>query len=386
MGAAINDPNLVPTAEPSSAAIATATRSSPRILNHDIMGCTAEGVVGNHLYSGRALGASEPGDLIQIHPALRPQWESICGHYDRIGLAYSRNVIWDVATHHLSGYPEHEPSVFFFGDAEQGVRPDRAWHQAVEYINSKNRFMDLADHLGVPIPRTLRFDSVGTVGGDAIETAPYPCYLKAAVSVSGVGIYRCEGPDALRAAIGSFEPHVPVQIQEEVRTDCFLNLQYEVIDGRAARVAATEQILDGCVHQGNRHPVPSPPWDIVEPMADWLVTQGMRGLFAFDVAVLEPDAGREHLAIECNPRWNGASYPTMVARKLGIEHWLARTFPTRHRALAEIDLSGIEFDRESGTGVILVNWGPVLVGKLLVLLAGDPDRQQALAQALSQRL
>ena len=94
----------------------------------------------------------------------------------------------------------------------------------------------------------------------------------------------------------------------------------------------------------------------------------------------------EHLAIECNPRWNGASYPTKIAHKLGIEHWLARTFPTQYRNLAEIDLSGIEYDPNSGEGVILVNWGPVLVGKLLVLLAGEPVRQQALAQALSQRL
>jgi hypothetical protein len=121
-------------------------------------------------------------------------------------------------------------------------------------------------------------------------------------------------------------------------------------------------------------------------MAEWLVAQGMQGVFAFDVAVVERDQGFEHLAIECNPRWNGASYPTKIAHKLAIEQWLARAFPTQHRRLAEIDLTGIEYDPSTGEGVILVNWGPVLVGKLLVLLAGPPDRQQALAQALSQRL
>jgi hypothetical protein len=121
-------------------------------------------------------------------------------------------------------------------------------------------------------------------------------------------------------------------------------------------------------------------------MAEWLVEQGMRGVFAFDVAVIDTDREIQHLAIECNPRWNGASYPTMIARKLGIEHWLARTFPTQHRMIADIDLSEIEYDPSRGEGVILVNWGPVLVGKLLVLLAGDLERQQALALALSQRL
>jgi hypothetical protein len=365
--------------------IATPQRP-PLVINHDIMGCTAEGVVGNHLYSGRALGASQPDDVIQLHPDLQPQWHAICAHYARVGLSHSENVIWDIGTEHLRAYPDHEPSVFFFGDAEQRVRPDSRWHRAVEHINSKNRFMALADELGVPVPKTLCFDEVSAIDAAAIDAAPYPCYLKAAVSVSGVGIYRCEDPNQLRTATKSFAPGVPVQIQDEVRTDCFLNLQYENRDSRPVRIAATEQVLEGCVHQGNRHPVPEPPWAVVDPMAHWLVERGLRGVFAFDVAVLERGRGTEHLAIECNPRWNGASYPTMVARKLGIEHWLARTFPTRHRMLADIDLSGIEFDPDTGTGVVLVNWGPVLVGKLLVLLAGEPDQQQALAQSLAQRL
>lgn len=368
------------------AARVTETPRPRRVLNHDIMGCTAEGVVGNRLYSGRALGASDPDDVIQLHPDLRPQWQTICDHYGRIGLSHSTNVVWDIGTEHLATYPDHEPSVFFFGDAEQQVRPDARWHRTVDHINSKNRFMELADELGVPVPTTLCFDEVAEIDASAIDSAPYPCYLKAAVSVSGVGIYRCEDPDALRRAIEAFEPGVEVQIQDEVRTECFLNLQYDSIDGQPLRIAATEQLLEGCVHQGNRHPVPAPPWEVVEPMAGWMVEHGMKGVFAFDVAVLDRNGQTEHLAIECNPRWNGASYPTMVAHKLGIEHWLARTFPTQHRMLADIDLDGIEFDPTTESGVILVNWGPVLVGKLLVLLAGDPDQQQALAQALGQRL
>ena len=54
--------------------------------------------------------------------------------------------------------------------------------------------------------------------------------------------------------------------------------------------------------------------------------------------------------------------------------------------LADIDLSGIEFDMKTGTGVILVNWGTVLEGKLLVLFAGSRNRQGALKQELATRL
>ena len=67
-----------------SPAVFTATT---RVFNHDIMGCTADGVIGNHLYSGRALGMTEPGDVIQLHPELRYQWPFITAHYDRVGLS-----------------------------------------------------------------------------------------------------------------------------------------------------------------------------------------------------------------------------------------------------------------------------------------------------------
>ena len=41
---------------------------------------------------------------------------------------------------------------------------------------------------------------------------------------------------------------------------------------------------------------------------------------------------------------------------------------------------------QAGEGVILVNWGTVLEGKLLVLFAGSRKRQDALMQELATRL
>ncbi len=366
----------------------------PQIVNHDIMDCTAEGVIGNHLYSGRALAATEPGDLIQLHPDLQGDWPFIHDHYQRVGLHHTEEVLWDIGHEALAAFPDRAVSVFFFGPHQQHARPDAAWFESVAAINSKNRFMELAHELGVPVPDTRTFADVRQIDAQAIAEAPYPCYLKAAVSVSGLGIYRCQDAAELAQARGRFEPGTSVQIQQEVVTDTFLNLQYEVRDGRLHRLVATEQVLDGFVHQGNRYPACCEPWDVVEPLAEWLHEQGIRGVFAFDVAVVTEStpasgpmstAGR-YLAIECNPRFNGASYPTVVAQKLGIEQWLARTFCTRHRVLADIDLSGIEFDPATGTGVVLVNWGPVRVGKLMVLLAGDPATQADLEATLERRL
>ena len=360
--------------------------SARYIVNHDIMRCTADGVVGNHLYSGRALGLTEPHDYIQLNPQLKPLWRDITRHYRRIGLSHSENVIWDVDICELSLHEGFEPSVFFFGPAEARVWNDPAWVEAVEYINSKNNFMTLAGELGVGVPQTRCYDSVDEISEYEILSLNMPCYLKAAVSVSGVGIYRCANREQLRDAMARFDSEVPVQVQEEVKSDLFLNLQYRVIDDQLLRLAATEQILDGCAHQGNRFPSNYEPWDAIEPMAQWLKDRGMKGIFAFDLAVVETPDGLRFDAIECNPRFNGASYPTVIAQKLDIPEWMASTFRTRHRTLSDVDLSGIEFDMKTGEGVVVVNWGTLLEGKLVLLLAGSREYQEALFNELQHRL
>jgi hypothetical protein len=350
------------------------------------MGCTADGVSGNHLYSGRVLGMTEPGDVVQIHPELKSEWPFISAHYERVGLRYTDQVVWHVEHRGLADHPQHQVSVFYFGVGEQEARPNNSWYRVVNYINSKNNFVALADTLGIPIPETLCFNEVTDIKDSDVAGLRFPCYLKAAISVSGVGIYRCQNETELREAMTRFAPDVPVQVQAEVVTDLFLNLQYEVDGQGISRLAATEQVLDGPVHQGNRYPATHEPWHCVEPMAQQLYEEGMRGIFAFDVAVVDKPEGPEYLAIECNPRFNGASYPTAIARKLGIEQWLARTFQTDCRSLAYVDLTGLEYDASRGEGVILVNWGPILVGKLLMLLAGPPATQERLALELQTRL
>lgn len=356
------------------------------VLNHDVMSCTADGVVGNHLFSGRALGISEPWDIIQLHPSLKSEWPYITDHYRRIGLSHTGNVIWYLDAVHLGAHIGFQPSVFYFGPRECKYWGDCAWLETVEYINSKNNFMALANELGVDVPRTLCYDSVSGIGATALGLVSYPCYLKAAVSVAGVGIYRCEDEAALMQALAQFAEHVPVQLQEEIQTETFLNLQYQVVGHEVIRLAASEQILDGYAHQGNRVPASHEPWAAVDPMAFWMRDQGMKGVFAFDVAVVQTDQGLRFPAIECNPRYNGASYPTLVAQKLGIREWTALNLGTRHRRLADVDLDGIEFDSKTGEGAVMVNWGTISEGKLVILMAGSRDYQEALAVELEARL
>ncbi len=361
-----------------------------RIFNHDIMHCTHDAVLGNYLYSGRVLGMTEPDDLIQLHPDLKSQWTAINSHYQDIGLNHSQNPIWDVSFEQFREYPDYAPSVFIFGDAVNEDNNDdwfsdrnRDWQNVVKFINSKNNFIRLAEELKVKVPLTLCAENKRQL--KEYDNIPYPCYLKPAVSVDGVGIYRCADAKELNDSLAKLEDNIPLQLQQEIIASKFLNLQYQ-IEEQVEPLAATEQILDGFAHQGNRFPTAYQPWSLVDPMAQWMYKKGMKGIFAFDVAVVKTDNDVDYFAIECNPRFNGASYPTGIAQKLGIESWCSDNLTTKYRSLDQIDISDLVYDSNKGTGAIIVNWGGVLVGKLGMLLAGSIEQQNELRQLLEQRL
>ncbi|HEY9675130.1 MAG TPA: ATP-grasp domain-containing protein [Waterburya sp.] len=363
-----------------------------KIFNHDIMNCTHESVLGNHLYCGRVLGLTEPEDIIQLHPDLKVQWSAITAHYAQIELIHSQNVIWDVSLSVLADYPNYDISVFYFGDATGQAsleadwfrNVDSDWFNVVQFINSKNNFIKLAQELGVIVPKTFCFDNKAAI--QDLENFPYPCYIKPAISVDGAGISRCKNKEQLAQALKSFSEQIPLQIQEEITASAFLNLQYHVTPEGLKRLAATCQILNGYAHCGNRYPSPYQPWETIEPMAEWMAQRGMKEVFAFDVAVVEEGGKTCYQAIECNPRFNGASYPTGVANKLKITSWSCETFTTKYRSLEQIDLSGIEFNPQTDTGVVIVNWGSILVGRIGVLLAGSVEQQNELRTILKQRL
>jgi hypothetical protein len=363
-----------------------------KIYNHDITLYTHDPEVGTHLYSGRALGLTTPEDKIQIHGDLVPEWEAIAAHYAQVGLQHTQDVIWDISVTELQRHPGYDISVYFFGDVvnrHDTYRQlfqtwDPRWCQVVEFVNSKNNFIHLAEELGIPVPKTLRFDHLAAAQASA--EIIFPCYVKPAVSDHGFGIMRCPDPQTLEMAFAQLVPDEPLQIQAEVKTSIFLNLQYEVTADGVKPLLVSEQILEGCVHGGNRYPSPHAPWEKLAPFAQWMGDRGMKGIFAVDVAVVSVDGGIQYLAIECNPRFNGSSYPTLIAQRLGIPAWCSATHKTSLRSLKDLPLEDLTFNPSKGTGVILVNWGTIQAGKLSVLLAGSEAEQNDLNAELKARL
>jgi hypothetical protein len=367
-----------------------------KIYNHDITLYTHDTHISTRLYSGRALCLTGSEDKIQIHPDLATEWDEIVTHYQQIGLDHTTNVIWDISIHRLADElaqnPDQDPSVYFFGDVVNQHNTYRQvfqdWDaqccQVIEFVNSKNNFIRLAEDLGIAVPKTLRFDDLAAA--KACKEVPFPCYVKPAVSDHGAGIMRCPDAEALATAFTQLDPDIPLQIQAEVNASAFLNLQYQATAAGVEPLLVSEQILDGCVHGGNRYPASHEPWEKIAPFAQWMGNQGMKDIFAVDVAVV-PDGGQTHfVAIECNPRFNGSSYPTLVAKRLGIPAWSSATYNTELRSLKELELEDLAFDPATGKGIVLINWGTIQAGKISVLLAGSEREQTALGKDLQARL
>lgn len=358
----------------------------PQFLNHDIMHCTRAEEAGNYLYSGRALGLTSPNDIIQLHRDLMPDFPAICDHYDRVSLQHTNQIIWNLRFDELENYPHYDVSYFCFGIQQHKITRHENWFRVVDFINSKNHFIETARQLGMQVPFAMCFDNRSQLDENVLPKIPYPCYLKAAIPVASVAIYRCEDENALLQNLTGFGKATPFQIQEEIEASHYLNLQYQVVGSRLERLAATGQILDKFTYLGSTYPTPHSAWYSVEPMAKWMFCQGMQGIFTFDVAVVEDDCGTDYVAIECNPRFNDAAYPSLIAKRLGITRWQSRVFYTRYRQITELPIRDLEYNPAEQTGIVLVNWGTVRQGKLTVLLAGSPEQQAYLLDVLLQRL
>ncbi len=319
-------------------------------------------------YSGRALGLTDENDTILLPPTIKNGWDWICDHYTGIGLKHTKNVVWDNQFEVMRDFPNHNLSVFIFSRELHAVFPDAQWLSITDCMNSKNEFIDLCTRLRVPTPTTWTFQDSASVH---TNTFTYPLYLKTAVSVSGLGVVRCDNELELVEYCSRIDG--ALQIQEEVDALTFLNLTYEVENGVARHIAVTEQILKGCSHDGNIYPARSEPWSITDPIANYMVAEGMRGVFGFDVALTKDG----FYVIECNPRYNGSVYPAVIAQKIGASEWLAKNFHTHHTSLEDLKLDSIAYDPVEKSGVVVVNWGCIQDGKLGLLICGNKEEQDA---------
>lgn len=353
-----------------------------RLFNHDIRGSGPRWLRLSRQYASRALCLTAPGDVIQLPSTLRPHWAWIRDHYRRCGLNVTDRAVWDLSLERLADYPDHELSSFFFGEDEQRMRPDPSRRAITDRLNSKSGFIELAREVGALVPDTRLYAHKGAVA----EGAPprFPCYVKPDVSLAGVGIARCADAEALARALEKIPEREALQLQQALDASAFLNLQFSVRDGRLERLCVSERLSRGRRRYGNRAAACHAPWPVVEPLARKLVEQGLRGVFGFDVAVVEEGGEFRYYLIGGHPRYTASTYCHETARRLGVEGWEATTLRTGVRSLSELGIGELEYDPATGQGVVVVDWGGIRHGRPEVIALGK--ERGAMIEELERRV
>lgn len=338
----------------------------------------------DHIPAANTLSLTYPDDVIQVHPDLKEEYLYIKSHYNRIGLKHTENIIWDVSVNTIKDFKPFDLSVLYFDFEFHKVRPNIDWFETASYINNKNNFIAEAKNMNLPIPITFCFLNKGDI--ENMDQFPYPCFLKIAVSSGGKGVFYCKDISSLEGELKDIDDDVALQIQAAADAKYTLNIQYIGCKDGLKRVGITEQKTDGYAYVGSQFPARSDPWNITDSMAQRLFDLGMRGVFAFDIVSTQEDDEECFYVLECNPRFNAASYYFGTAIKMEMKQWYAINMTTNKRSLASLDIEDLEYNSHTKSGVILVGWGGILNGKLNILIAGDLQTQERLYQELKRKL
>ena len=359
----------------------------PKIYNHAVYphpGATSDGLWASDFAAGQALGLTSPQDTIHLPPPLRPEWPVIVDHYKKIGLPHTHHVFWTTKLTDMEKYALKDVSITHFNRQRLTETSPPTWSESVKFISIKNNVVQLAQMLQIPIPTTLCFVNKSYVRH--LDRMPYPCVVKTAADTPKSGDTVCSSPREILAILDRTEDNTPIQIQQRLPSLLNLSLQYEVYDGRLTQLDAIEQTDFASSSRGGRYPSRYTPWEYVEPMAQWLTDKGMEGVFSFDVSVSGSTIKPSFFMTDCNPGFNHLSYPAIIAKKLGIAHWISIQLKTRARSLRSVDLQDLEYNRKTGIGIVLVDWGNILNGEISLLIAGKPNTQQELLTATKARL
>jgi hypothetical protein len=328
-------------------------------------------------YGARILACSTPDDIVQLDPSLREPYKYLFDHLGQIGLDVAGDIEWDTRAEVAADFPSHDLSVYLFDPTINAVRPDPRRLDATTKFGDKNSFIEFCQQQGYSVPRTMIVTD-GTMPD--ISDLKCPLYVKAAESSNGKGLFRVTNKAELEEAIGSVGSNY--QIQEEV-PGVPISVQYHEKDDVVSHLATTDQILDGHTHMGNYYPTVHNPREVTDKLADELVAAGLRDTFGLDVMV----NGEESTIIECNPRWTGATYPTVAAGRLAIKEWSAYVLPTQHERPRDIKLGDTLYDASSQIGVVIMNNCRLNAhGKVEVLIAGPQEAQEEMMIKLEKRL
>ena len=336
-------------------------------------------------YATRVLAMTDEKDVVILPESVRPHLRWIQEHYKAIGLPHAGTILfggYDL----VSRLHDHELSVFLFGVDAHRVRPNQRRFEATARHNDKNEFVcNICSQMQIPTPQTFCVREPRPIGQlvDAAHEIGWPLYVKAALSASGLDVFQVSSWEELLVAVG--ETHIAnLQLQAALPEGTkFLNVQYCNRDGYPSRGPITRQVLKGFSHNGNIFPAgvdEEAVWRVTDPLAKYAVEEGLEQVWAYDVGYL-PDGSVQ--VVECNPRANGCTYFSEVARKLNVHAWEARNVKFLPGTFEGCELGDLAF--REGRGIVIVNWGFVAHQKLGLFIAGTETEREAYCQAFHRK-
>jgi hypothetical protein len=327
--------------------------------------------------TSRSYGLSLPGDTVMLDARLQSELPHVRAHYRRIGMQVATTILWQHSTQKAQELcPPMRYDTWIYDRETYKVAPDEDVLAATDQLNNKNTFLRQCDAAGLTIPKTDMYDAHEV----PIQKWDGPWFVKSAVSVSGRHIVRAQTWDEVLAFVQA-NPG-PYQIQEALDTTEFLNTQYYVHpDGSLAHICTSEQVIEGVEHIGNRFPADYEVQQLTDPAARLVADMGYRGLFAFDVAMVQ---GTPYL-LECNPRYNGATYPAAIAAKLGTNSgWTLRYSDLAQAySVGDMNLNDLEYSKERDSGLVVIAWG--MRARLGYMAIGTNDEQNELVKEFDER-
>lgn len=331
------------------------------------------------MHGGRVIPCTEPGDTLQLDPRLGETWRFMQDHLGGLGVATATEIIWDTDPDIANDFPDYELSMFGFDRDAHRLRPDRRRMDASDLANNKNSFIDYCVRAGHPVPDTVIVNNGSVPDYDGLSM---PVYVKAARSSTGTSVYKCETPDQVKASIEGIGSEYQIQA-EAVDTQAFVGIQYRGLGRKAVHLATSEQILDGFSSVGSKHPSSFDPRHVTDQLANEMAVLGLKDIFGFDVAITP--VGPKIL--ECNARWNGSSYPAILASRLGVTEWTTHTMDTSLTRPGDIKLGSRAYNNSRGYGAIVINTSHMRShGKVGVMLVGPAAAQQELQGRLAATL
>jgi D-aspartate ligase len=248
---------------------------------------------------------------------------------ERLAAALPRRAVLFLSMDHhvtiIGAHGQHLRDHFIFEFADNA---------SVELLMDKQRFADLAEERGWPVPRTFSCDTATDIEIPAAE-ATFPVILKPRVKTpkfaanSRAKVYRCESPDALREIyrmVSQWEAGVIVQ--EWIPggdSEVYFSFHYLALDGKQVGTFEGRKLRQYPPDCGNTSAAVA----VAEPCLEALSLEILRGSGAVgfcaveykrdprtgSYSIMEPTIGRVNLQIGTAIA-NGANIPWAAYRHL----------------------------------------------------------------------